>query len=498
MHLIPDLLRRVADLYPTAPAMEDISTGRRLEYRRFHDEAARAASVFLEEGVGVGARVAILCRNRAEFFIALFAVAKIGALLVPLNWRMPAAELRSVLADCAPALTLVGASDEAVFAAAANETKAIFLDDPSAAGWRARLEAADSFPAREFWPGADPWYLLYTSGSTGAPKAVIQTYQMALANYVSARQAIGLRRGDRTLNFLPLFHTAGVNLYALPFFFEGGAVAILERFDAGAALAQIREGLGAFFGVPAIYQSLAAHPDFLDTDLSRVGAWGCGGAPLPDSLVALFARRGARVCNGYGMTETGPTTFLVDAEHVEAKIGSVGRPRLLASARIVGADGLEAGPGEIGEMQLKGPAVTPGYWRNEAATRAAFTDDGWLKTGDLARRDEDGFYYIVGRSKEMFISGGENVYPAEVENALAGHPGVVEAAVIGVPDAQWGEVGKAFVIARDGFALDTDELTKFLRARIAAYKVPRRFVLVKDFPRTAAGKPQKHLLVEAQ
>lgn len=496
MHLIPDLLERIAEIQPQATAMRDLVSGRRLAYGAFHDRVSRASAVFRSIGVAAGERVGILCRNRIEFFEALFAVARIGAIGVPLNWRMPAAELKGILDASTPALVLTGAEDADKIGAHAPFA-VIGFDEVSASGWEARLAAATPDPGRPFWPGSDIWYLLYTSGTTGKPKAVIQTYQMALANYVAAGQAIGLARGQRTLNFLPLFHTAGVNLFTLPFLFEGGEVAILPGFDADRVMALLEEGLDAFFGVPAVYQELSLHPRFSATDLSRVRSWACGGAPLPDALVKVFAARGARVCNGYGMTETGPTTFLVDPEHAERKIGSVGKPRLMTRARIVAASGALAKPGEAGEMQLKGPSITPGYWNAPEETKAAFTDDGWLKTGDLAMTDEEGFAYIVGRAKEMYISGGENVYPAEVENVYAAHPAVLEAAVIGVNDAKWGEVGRAYILPRPGADPQTDDLVRFGRERLAAYKVPKSFVIVSEFPRTAAGKVQKHLLPKA-
>lgn len=496
MHLIPDLLERIADLQPLAPAMRDLISGRRVDYRTFDDRAARAASLFGAMGVNAGDRVGILCRNRIEFFEALFACARIGAIATPLNWRMPAAELQGILDASEPSLVLSGAED-ADKIASEQPFSIINFDDDGPSGWNARIAAAARREGRPFWPGADIWYLLYTSGTTGKPKAVIQTYQMALANYVAAAQAIGLARGQRTLNFLPLFHTAGVNLFTLPFLFEGGEVAVLPGFDADRVMALLEEGLDAFFGVPAVYLELSLHPKFPMADLSRVGSWVCGGAPLSDALVRTFAARGARVCNGYGMTETGPTTFLVDPEHAERKIGSVGKPRLMTRARIVDAAGAPAKTGETGEMQLKGPSITPGYWNAPAETKAAFTDDGWLKTGDLASMDDEGFVYIVGRSKEMYISGGENVYPAEVENVYAAHPEVLEAAIIGVPDAKWGEVGRAFILPRPGVTPQTDELVRFGRERLAAYKVPKSFIIVSDFPRTAAGKVQKHLLPKA-
>jgi fatty-acyl-CoA synthase len=276
-------------------------------------------------------------------------------------------------------------------------------------------------------------------------------------------------------------------------------VNILPGFDVEKTIELFAAGaLDAFFGVPAVYQEISLHPKFESVDLSSVRSWGCGGAPLPDILVEKFAARGAFVCNGYGMTETGPTAFLMDEPYVTKKIGSVGRPKLMTAARIVSRSGKEAKPGETGEMQLKGPGITPGYWNAPEATKAAFTDDGWLKTGDLAKTDADGFTYIVGRSKEMYISGGENVYPAEVENIYTKHPAVLETAIIGIDDEKWGEVGCAYVLLREGASTTVESLTSYGRERLAAYKVPKVFVFVDDFPRTAAGKVQKHLLPKDQ
>jgi fatty-acyl-CoA synthase len=216
---------------------------------------------------------------------------------------------------------------------------------------------------------------------------------------------------------------------------------------------------------------------------------------MPDALALAYRALGVRLCNGMGMTETGPTAFLLDPADAWQRIGSVGKPQLLVSARLVDGAGREVPDGEVGDLQFAGPGVTPGYWRNEEATRAAFTADGWLISGDLARRDSGGFFWIAGRRKEMFISGGENVYPAEVENVLSAHPAIVDAAVLAEADPKWGEVGRAFIqLAPDGSRPAADELQAFCRARLAAYKVPRRFEFVAEFPRTSAGKIQKHLL----
>ncbi len=499
MRDIPDLIAKRAMLSPEKIAMTDLISGVQTTYEALNETAANAAMMLSAIGIEQQDRVAILCRNRIEFFETLFACAKLGALLVPLNWRMPKKELESIIEDCSPSAILVGEEDADKLKGAAASAVIIPFDGASTGGYHARFAAAPKAPLRQFWGGDEPWYLLYTSGTTGKPKAVIQTYQMAVVNYLNVRQAIDLRAADATLNFLPLFHTAGINLYTLPFLFAGASVNILPGFDVEKTIELFAAGaLDAFFGVPAVYQEISLHPKFESVDLSSVRSWGCGGAPLPDILVEKFAARGAFVCNGYGMTETGPTAFLMDEPYVTKKIGSVGRPKLMTAARIVSRSGKEAKPGETGEMQLKGPGITPGYWNAPEATKAAFTDDGWLKTGDLAKTDADGFTYIVGRSKEMYISGGENVYPAEVENIYTKHPAVLETAIIGIDDEKWGEVGCAYVLLREGASTTVESLTSYGRERLAAYKVPKVFVFVDDFPRTAAGKVQKHLLPKDQ
>lgn len=496
MEFITDLVAARAALTPDRPAMEELMSRRRVTYRMLDAGAAQAAGALEALGVGAEDRVAVLCRNRIAFFELLLGAAKLGAILVPLNWRAPAPELQPLIDDAAPTVLVYGAEDEAVARSLGGaKLRHVGLDDLGPEGWEALCAAAAPAPGRPRWPTAQCWYLLYTSGTTGAPKAVVQTYAMALANYVNLRQAIALGPDDVTLNYLPLFHTAGINLHTLPTLIAGGLSLVLPGFDAAQTLALVVEGrLTAFFGVPAVYQQLALTPGFDTADLGAVRSWSCGGAPLPDALVHVYAAKGVRVCNGYGMTETGPTTFLMDAARVLEKVGSVGRAQLLVEAKAMRADGAPAAIGEDGELWLRGPGITPGYWRKPAETAAAFTEEGWLKTGDLARQDRDGDWRIVGRAKEMFISGGENVYPAEVENVLALHPDILEAAVVGAPDPDWGEVGVAFVMARPGRAVDPSALDAFCRSRLAGFKAPRRFVPVSDFPRTPAGKVRKHLL----
>jgi fatty-acyl-CoA synthase len=488
---IADLAAKRAELSPDAIALEEFATGRTLTYAGLDQRAAAVAALLDRRGVNSGERVAVLCRNRIAFFELLFGCAKAGVIMVPLNWRMPACELDGLIADCAPSLLFHGVEDAAIVQGLSQPPAAIDLDDD----YETQLSGADGSARRHLWPAGELWYLIYTSGTTGRPKGVIYTYGMALANYVNIGTAIRLSARDTTVAFLPNFHTAGINLHALPTLLAGGRVIILPGFDADALVGLLEQRrLDTVFAVPTVYQALVEHPRFAQAHLDHVRHWGCGGAPLPDALATTCRTLGVRVCNGMGMTETGPTAFLVDPDDAWEKIGSVGKPQLLCSVRVVDDAGQDVADGEVGDLLFSGPGVTPGYWRNAKATADAFTPDGWLKSGDLAVRDRDGFYFVVGRRKDMYISGGENVYPAEVENVLSSHPKVVDAAVMAAPHPKWGEVGHAFVQLAPGTERDLAPIHAYCRSRLASFKVPQLWDIVDEFPRTSAGKIQKHLL----
>ena len=491
---LPDLLAKRAELGPGKLALEQVGSGQCRTYAELDHRARRAAAALAALGVGEGDRVAILCRNRIAFFEILFGCAKLGAILVPLNWRMPVAELDGLIADAEPTLLLYGDSDAAAMRGLAAPPRAVDLDGE----WESILAAAPIPSTRRQWAADGIWYLIYTSGTTGRPKGVIYTYGMAIANYLNIGSCIDLRSTDTVACFLPLFHTAGINLHALPALFAGGTVLMLEQFDADAVVGLLKaRRLDAFFAVPAVYQALLDHRGFAAAPLGHVRHWGSGGALLPDWVALRCRELGIRLCNGMGMTETGPTAFLQSPADAWQKIGAIGRPQLLCSVRLVDGAGRDVAEGAVGELLYAGPGITPGYWRNREATRAAFTGDGWLRSGDLARRDRDGSYWVAGRAKEMFISGGETVYPAEVEKVLAAHPDVVEAAVVAGPDAKWGEVGIAYVQPAEGVRPNPAELAAWCRKRLAPYKVPKTFVVVADFPRTSAGKIVKHRLASS-
>ncbi|MDN3518940.1 AMP-binding protein [Aquisalimonas lutea] len=497
-----DLPAHRARVTPDRLAVEDLADGTRYTYAQLNERAARVAEAATGAwGLQEGDRLAYLGHNRAEFFVLLFACAKAGLVLVPLNWRLAVPELEGLMDDATPGALVYGgefAEAAARLGEARGELVRVALDGPSPGerDYAADVAAArpDPRPHAPRPPDA-PWYLLYTSGTTGRPKGVIQTFRMMMANYWNIGVPVELRASDVLLNVLPMFHTAGINLYSTAVFLVGGTVLVQRTFEPQEAMNVLTHRATVFFGVPAVYQVLAEQPGFSGEALRGVRSWGCGGAPLPLSVAQRYADEGIRVRTGFGMTETGPTVFLLDEASVLDKTGSVGRPQLLAEVRIVGRDGNDVAPGEAGELLIRGPGVTPGYWQRPDATAEALEPDGWLHSGDVARCDEDGYYYIVDRWKDMFISGGENVYPAEIEQVLQQHPQVADVAVVGMPDPRWGEVGCAFVCpAEDGAAPDDEALRAWCRERLAGYKVPRRFVVRSTLPRNALGKVQKQEL----
>jgi len=484
--------------YPDKIALRDLATGRQVSYRAFDQRASRFA-LFLREQwqIAPGDRVAVLASNSSDYFEMLYGCAKLGAVMVCLNWRLSAIENRAVLDDARPRALVVSAE----FAAAGLELRAHTAIEQAMglggeiAAWpeyEACLAAASGDALEMPCRGMDEvWYLLYTSGTTGKPKGVLQTFGMAHFNGVNAMHAAKLSRDDVMLSVLPFFHTGGLNLYANPLLQCGGTVLVMKQFDPLRTIELLQGEVSVMFGVPAIYLFLSQQPGFAGADFSRVRSWACGGAPIPKSLLKQYLAKGVTICFGFGMTETGPTVFLTDEETARGKIGTVGRPVTYMLTKVVDVATRRAlGPNERGELLIKGPGVTPGYWNNAEASAKAF-EDGWLCSGDVAYFDADGDYYIVDRAKDMYISGGENVYPAEVENVIFQMPEVAEAAVIGVTDARWGEVGKAIIALKPGARLEAAAVSGFCRERLAGYKVPRHILFVDALPRNAAGKVEK-------
>lgn len=473
--VVPDFVAHHAVARPARLACVDLATGRRWTWAALHDSVARCVAVLLGRGVGEGDRVAVLARNSAWQLILQQALTRTGAVFVPLNYRLAQAEIDALRADCAPKLFL----DDVAVAALGEETDA----------------AVPAFPAHT--PDADaPSILLYTSGTSGRPKGVIVTERNAFATAANFSLLGEVDGGSIFLCDSPMFHVIGLIASLRPALMQGGTVLISPGFEPALTYARFADpalDITHYFCVPQMATMLRAAPDFDPAGFKRLRALFTGGAPNPAADILTWLAEGVLMVDGYGMTEAGTVLGMpLDPELIAAKAGAAGLPAPGLSLRIVDGDDVTVEPGAVGELQLRGPNVTPGYWNNAEETRAAFTPDGWFRTGDLGRRDADGFVTLVDRKKDMFISGGENVYPVEVEAVLLQHPQVAEAAVIGVADPKWGEVGQAFVVASP--ACTAAVLAEHCRAHLAGYKVPRHFAHVDALPRTGSGKVRKQAL----
>ncbi|GAA4832944.1 long-chain fatty acid--CoA ligase [Kitasatospora terrestris] len=463
-------------------------------YRELHRRVLRLAHGLRALGVAQGDRVAYLGPNHPAFLEALFAAVALGAVFVPLNTRLAAPELAYNLADSGSTV-LVHAPEQAGAARAAADRAGVRLRIALAGpaegvlGYEELLAGACEEPLDVAVAPDDPCMIMYTSGTTGRPKGAVLSHANITWNSVNVLVDTDLAGDEVTLVVAPLFHTGGLNMTCLPTLLKGGRVVLHGAFDAQRVLETVeRLGVTYMFGVPTMYDAMAALPRWATTDLSSLRSLNCGGAPVPARTIAAYLERGLAFSQGYGMTEASPGVLYLDKEQAAAKAGSTGVPHFFTDTRVVRADGRDAAPGERGEVLVQGPHVMTGYWGRPEDTAAAFADGDWLRTGDIARTDADGYAYIVDRVKDMYVSGGENVYPAEVEDAILAHPAVAECAVIGVPDPRWGEVGRAVVVLRPGADAGEQDILDHLRGRLAKYKIPKSVVLADTLPRTASGK----------
>lgn len=444
--------------------------GREISYSELAAGAEAFAAAFAGAGLKRGDRVATLTGNSPEHVEVLFACAQLGLVLLPLSWRLAAPELAYQLDDAEPALFLVESEYEELARATGHRFDR--LERPRPGVRHPDVAVADD----------DGLLLIYTSGTTGKPKGAVLTHANCFWTNLGFDLATGVHGDDVVLQLLPQFHVGGWNVQSLLAWWKGARVVLERQFDAARVLRLIEEKrVTTMMGVPPIYLFLAQEPGFADADLSSLERAVVGGAPMPEALLETWVARGTAIVQGYGLTEAAPNVLCVPPEDAVRKLGFAGRPYPFVDVRLSGE----------GELQVRGPNVFPGYWRNPEATASAFTSDGWLRTGDIAECDDEGFYRIKGRLKEMYISGGENVYPAEVEAVLHAHPLVADAAVVGVPDEQWGECGAAFVVAS---GVGDDELLAWCAARLARFKVPRSIAFVAEIPRNGLGKVQKQEL----
>ncbi|GIE35599.1 fatty-acyl-CoA synthase [Actinoplanes italicus] len=460
---------------------------RRTTYAELHERISRLAAALHGAGVRRGDRVAYLGPNHPSFVETMFATWTLGAIFVPLNFRLTQPEIAYQL-EHSGAVALIHASPVGAFV---RTTVALSDFD--------RFLAAAPEVFDESVTHDDVACILYTSGTTGHPKGAMLTHGNLIWNCCNLLVCVDVASDEVTLVSAPLFHVAALNQCLLPTFLKGATSVIMPAWDVDGCFDAIaRHRITWMFGVSAMFAGLSQSPRWPSADLTSVRCLMTGGASVPEALIRTYQERGLAFCQGYGMTETSPGATFLEARESRDHLGSAGLPVFFTDVRCVrpdltptDSDPASAAVGEPGEVQVRGPNVTPGYWNDPEATAAAFTGDGWFRSGDLAVVDSAGHYRIVDRTKDMYISGGENVYPAEVEAAIFEHPSVAEAAVVGVPDEKWGEVGRAFVVTVPGAALEPADIPAFLTGRLAKYKIPVYVDILDDLPRTASNKVRK-------
>lgn len=498
--MIPyDWTSKWAVYYPEKIAIKEFETGRTLTYCQLNNIANYLSNYFLNElELKTGDRIVILAENSLEH-IVLFSVAqKTGLILVPLNYRLASREIDYQLNDSKPQLIIY----EEKYFNSISELKSfqVIRNKIDFNSFISLIEKEKNhehlFKSIENFDENHPLFILYTSGTTGVPKGALYTHKMLFWNSINTALRLDITSNDRSVSCTPMFHTGGWNVIPTPFLHHGAYVCLMKKFDPEIVLKLLEEEKATMFmAVPTMLSMMAQSSYFEKVDLSSVKYFIIGGEPMPLPLIEIWHKKGVPIRQGYGLTEVGPSVTSLHQDDAVRKIGSIGKINFYLKYKIVDDNGEAVKQGEVGEFILKGPSVTPGYWNNPEATKESLKD-GWFYTGDLVREDDEGFLYVVDRKKNMFISGGENVYPAEIEKFLYTHPLIQEVAVIGVPDEKWGEVGKAFIKLKEGASISSEELRKYCEGNLARYKIPKYFEIVDEIPKSETGKIDRKTLLQ--
>lgn len=500
---IGDWIKKWSSLQPHKRAL--IFEDHPFTYQELNLRINQLCHLFLQLGIHKGDRISILLYNCHQYFEIFFALSKIGAILVPLNWRLAEPELEFIIRDSGSRMLIF---DNEFVDRVASLRSIINLSDgdylclgSSCPDWANEYEKSllgcPVEPPHQVVPvgDEDPHILMYTSGTTGIPKGAILSHRKTFFNALNADIFYNLTSKDIMIVSRPLFHSGGLLVEAAPVLYKGGTLILKKRFRPNEILETIQKYRVTLLELPAtVYQFILMECDLSQYDLSSVRYYFTGGERIPKAMLKEYYRKGIIISQIFGQTEASTITFL-SPEDAILKIGSVGLPVFHGEVRIVDKNGKEVSPGEIGEIIIKGPTLMSGYWNRPDLT-AETIREGWLYTGDLARTDEEGYIYIVDRERDMYISGGENVYPAEIEKALHTHPKIFDVGIIGVPDEKWGEVGKAFIVLKSGETMGNGEVSEFLKGKVAKYKIPKYIEFVKELPKTASGKIQKFVLKE--
>ena len=496
MHgIIVDWIGHNAANQPDKTATVELPSGRRQTYAQMHERVGRIAGWLKELGIQRGDRVGVLAPNSSDMLDIIFATWRIGAVHLALNFRLTPSELDYIIGNAEPELLIF---DQQLSDTVSALTVSInhLVDTEGQGGdsdFEAHIRTATPIAEMVDLEPEDQCMLMYSSGTTGLPKGVIITHGMMLWANVNAGTAWQCSENMVSLAVMPLFHIGGLQVFSCPALFAGGTAVIMRAFDPGTTLDAIGDkklGVTHFLGVPAIFNALRDHPKNPNTDFSGLQLTFAGAETVPESMVTWWLKRGVVVQEAYGMTENTASCSMLRREDLPQRVGSTGKALRHTQIRIAKGDGSDAEPGESGEIWCRGPTVTPGYWRRADANESQIVD-GWLRTGDVGSRDADGYIYVEDRLNDMYISGGENVYPAEIENILYELEDIREVAVIGVPDERWGEAGCAVVALHEGRTLAPEAILEHCRPRLASFKLPKHVVYVDELPRTATGKVLK-------
>ncbi|MFW9927836.1 MAG: long-chain fatty acid--CoA ligase [Candidatus Thorarchaeota archaeon] len=484
-----------SELSPEKIAVIDFPNKKKYTYFQLNIRANQCANLLLKHNIKKGDRVAVLSKNRLELIDLFLATGKIGAILTPLNIRLSIRELEYLIQKTQPKILLYDHScnEKAEDIKRKNSIENFVnfdKEDNTENSYTFLLNSADKMFKRS-WDISfkDPHLILFTGGTTGLPKGAVLSHKLIFWNSINTITSWGLYPNDIQPLLFPLFHTGGWNVLFVPFYHLGATTILMGDFNSEETLEVIsKEKCSIVIGVPTIFQMIAESKNFNSTSFDSVRIFISGGAPCPLSIMEKYWKRGKDFKMGYGLTEVGPNNFYLPEHDIHRKPLSVGFPVFHCDMKLVDDDNNIVGVNEVGELCLRGPHVFSGYWNDHEETNKTIDPDGWIHTGDLARKDEEGFYYIIDRKKNMFISGGENIFPVEVEEALYSHPEVLEAIVFGVPDDKWGEVGVAAIATKTGREIPKEEILEFLQDKLARYKQPKHFIFYKELPKSAAGK----------
>nr|WP_174616508.1 AMP-binding protein [Virgibacillus ihumii] len=489
MQAAVDWFQSRVNLFPDKQAAVDAETNVAWTYTELNDRAEFLAQYLLQNGVRKGDRVALLAPNHVSYFDFVFACMKIGSVFVPLNWRLSRNELDYVLKDCSP--KLIGVSPVFQDKLKQNRTTCIAITDNN---YLDGLHLSGSYSVEEVPTEGDPLAMIYTGGTTGKPKGAVLSHRSILWNAMNTIISWNLTNEDITLTCLPMFHTGGLNVLSLPLLLSGGKVVISSEFEAATAINDLLTyQCTIVLCVPTMYHMMIQTKAFQNASFPHMKVFLSGGAPCPHKIYNAFRAKGIPFKEGYGLTEAGPNNFYIDPFETKRKLGSVGKPMLFNDIKIVAGNGKEVSGNEVGELLIRGNHSFEYYWNKPEQTEQTLIN-GWVRTGDLARRDDEEYIYIVGRKKDMIITGGENVYPLEIEHWLESHVSVKEAAVLGFPDEKWGEIVVAFIVA--DVVISDHEWHEYCGRKLARYKIPKKFILLDELPKTHVGKINKAILKE--